>query len=147
MAWLLAMAPANADEPVLMVTIDDFAQAGRDRANSEARHAALTGTMEMYADIASDTAGFPERLTAKGKVNLIRARVIKEMGIVARAFYPSGGCIPNRGPEAYASKYAELSEAYFSDKLGSDFRERIEARVRREVRAVAVPKHKRAVNL
>jgi hypothetical protein len=139
-AWMLGTAPVRAEEPVLMVTIDDFAQAGRDRASNEARYAALTGTMELYADIASDTTGYPERLTAKGKVNLIRAKVIKEMGIVARAFYRSGGCIPNPGPEAYASRYAELSEAYFKDKLGRNFREQIEARVQRELRAVAVPK-------
>jgi hypothetical protein len=138
---LLTLVPARAEDTVVMVTIDGFAQASRERAINEARFAALTGTMELYADVGLDEAGVPARLTAKGRVNQIREKVIRKMGIVPRAYFPFGGCIPRPAGEAYALAYHDASEAYFRNKLGADFRAKIEAEVLRLVEASRL--HKR----
>ena len=131
---LLCAAPACGGEQVVMVTIDEFAQAGRERAVNEARFAALTGTMELYAAVGPDEVGYPPRLTAKGRENLMRDKVIRKMGIVPRPFFPFGQCIPMPAKEAYVQAYSEASEAYFRNKLGADFREQIEREVQRQLR-------------
>ncbi len=132
---LLAAAPAFSGEQVVMVTIDEFAQASRERAVNEARFAALTGTMELYAAVGPDEVGYPPRLTAKGRENLIRDKVIRKMGIVPRPYFPFGQCIPMPAKEAYVQAYSDASEAYFRNKLGADFREKIEREVQRELKA------------
>ena len=133
-ALLLAAVHARAADTVLMVTIDDFAQAGRERAVNEARLAALTGTMELYADVEPGMSA-RDRKSREGRIMWIREKIIRSMGIVPRRHFPFGGCVRQPSGEAYAIAYADASDKYFKNKLGAGFREKIEAEVRRKAKA------------
>lgn len=125
--------PGRTQDNVVMVQIDYFAESHRLRGAHDARLAISAGKPELYTAFGSDFWTANEMIRKRDeRRNTVRHQVLRDMGLVPRAF-TGGGCIINPAANAYADGYAKVTDVYMTERFGPDYTAKIETEVERRL--------------
>jgi hypothetical protein len=126
----------RAADNVVMVQIDYFAESHRLRGANDARRAIAAGKPELYtAFFSAYGAGNAAIRKQDERKNTVRHQVLRDMGLVPRAF--GRGCILNPEAEAYADGNGKVTDAYMKERFGPDYVAAIETEVERRLKVKA----------
>jgi hypothetical protein len=134
-AMLAAPLRGQAQDNVVMVNIDYFAQSHRMIGENAARLAIATGKPEMYMAFGEDMwSAMAPGGAQRARAIEVRKKVIRAMGIVPRP-YTGGGCFVDPAGDAYASGYGKVMDTYFKQRFGAGYAAAIETEVARRMKA------------
>jgi len=131
----LAFLPfARAQENVVMVNIDYFAESHRIRGANDARKAIADGRVEIHTDYGFEFMfAIPAGRQQRTREIATRKEILLEMGLVPRP-YTGGGCIINPAADAYELAYQAVVDAHLKRRFGPDYLASIESEVQRRLR-------------
>ena len=132
---LLAFLPfARAQENVVMVNIDYFAESHRIRGANDARKSIADGRVEIHTDYGFEFMfAIPAGRQQRTREIATRKEILLEMGLVPRP-YTGGGCIINPAADAYELAYQAVVDAHLKRRFGPDYLASIESEVQRRLR-------------